>query len=566
MACLKDGNGGRVPPMPVVTLSAAQLRRLVGKDVPTAELAERMPGLGGDVAGVEGDSIHMEWFPNRTDLLTLEGTGRALRAFLGVKQGLAQYEVGKPRTELRVDPSVASVRPFAGLCFVRGVPFDDAYVQAVIDAQEKLTLSPGRRRRKIAIGIHDAKGIQGPFTYTCIGPQEKPFVPLNDTKPRTPQEILDAHPKGREYGHLVPGSGASRRFPVFLDSKGEVLSLPPVINAQRTAVSAATRDVLIDVTGTDLPSVKATIALLATGFAEQGGRIEAVTVHDASGSWTAPDLKPTERVLHVDDVTALLGRAFTGDEAAHCLRRLGHDAEAFDNKVHVRSPAWRFDLFHPVDLIEDVAIGWGYDRFPHDLPKAPHFGGKLPWQGLEDAARAALVGQGWHEAKTLTLSNPRAQWGHWGQPDGAAVQLLNPVLEDQTVLRTRLVPSLLGVLAGNRHRSLPQSLFEAGYVVAPDGKGGWPNRLHLAGVQLSAKAGFSDAKGLVQALLRDLRLDATLEAAQMPGYVAGRQGRIVVDGNTVGGFGELHPDTLVAFGLSAPCIAFELDLTAFSPA
>jgi phenylalanyl-tRNA synthetase beta chain len=548
--------------MPVVTLSATQLRRLIGRDVPTSELAERMPALGGDVAGVEGDSIHMEWFPNRTDLLTVEGTGRALRAFLGVKPGLAEYKVERPRTELRVDPSVAAVRPYAGLCFVRGVPFDEDYVKAVIDAQEKLTHSPGRRRRKIAIGVHDAKGVAGPFTYTVVGPKDKPFAPLGEPAPRTPGDIVATHPKGKEYGHLLPPG----RFPVFLDGQGEVLSLPPVINAQRTAVSAATRDVLVDVTGTDLASVKATVALLATGFAERGGTIEGVTVHDASGSWVAPDLKPAERVLHVDDVNALLGRAFTGEEAAQCLRRLGHGADAFDNKVHVRSPAWRFDLLHPVDLAEDVAIGWGYDRFPDALPKAPSFGGRLAHQALEDAAREALAGLGWHEAKTLTLSDAKAQWRNWGETDGPAVQLLNPVLEEQTLLRVKLVPSLLGVLAANRHRSLPQSLFEAGYVVEPDGQGRWPNRLHLAGVQLSAKAGFSDAKGVVLALLRDLRLDAALAPGDRKGLVAGRQGRILKGGPggpEVGWFGELHPDTLVAFGLAAPCIAFELDLAAF---
>lgn len=553
--------------MPVVTFDARELRRILGRDVPTATLVERMPHLGGEVAGVEGEALHMEWFPNRTDLLTLEGTGRAVRAFLDIQPGLTTYNVGKPKTELRVDASVAAVRPFAALCFVRGVPFDDAYVKSVIDAQEKLTLSPGRKRRKIAIGIHDARGTAGPFTYTTVGPNDKPFVPLGGGPAQTPAQIMANHAKGKEYGHLIPqpGKESERRFPVFLDSTGQVLSLPPVINAQRTAVTTATRDVLIDVTGTDQPSVKATIALLATGFAERGGTIEGVTVHDASGSWVAPDLKPSERVLHTDDVNRLLGHDFTGDEAAACLRKLGHDATAFDNKVHVRSPAWRFDLFHAVDLMEDVAVGFGYERFERTLPREGTFGGKLARQGLEDAARTALVGHGWNEAKTLTLSGPKAQWRNWGEPDGKAVQLLNPVLEDQTVLRVKIVPSLLGVLAANRHRSLPQRLFEVGHVVQPDGKGGWPNRLHLAGVELSAKAGFSDAKGLLLALLRDLRLDAGLEPDDKPGYVKGRQGKVVAGGKAVGHFGELHPDTVVAFGLAAPCTAFEVDLAAFAP-
>ncbi len=551
--------------MPVVTFSARELCRVIGKDLPVAELADKMPNLGGDVAEVKGDQISMEWFPNRTDLLVLEGTGRAMRAFLGVKPGLSEYPVAKPATALKVDPSVAAVRPYAALCFVRGVPFDDEYVKTVIDAQEKLTHSPGRRRRKIAIGIHDAAGIQGPFTYTTVGPEEKPFVPLNGTRPMTPREIMSLHEKGREYAHLIPMPDAAQhqRFPVFLDGKGEVLSLPPVINAQKTAVTAKTRDLLLDVTGTDLPSVKATIALLATAFAERGGRIEGVTVHDASGSWVAPDLRPSERTLHTDDVAAVLGRSFTGDEAAACLRRMGHDATAFDNKVQVRSPAWRFDLLHPVDLVEDVAVGFGYANFKDTLPQAGTFGAKLPGQRLEDAARAVLCGLGWSEAKTLTLSDDKAQWLAWGEPAADAVRVLNPALEEQTLLRVRLVPSLLQVLAANRHRSLPQRLFEAGHVVHQAADKQWRNRLHLAGVECAAKTGFSDAKGLVEALLRDLALKAELQPGDRKGVIAGRQGRILKDGREVGWFGELHPDTLVAFGLTAPCTAFELDLQAF---
>ena len=571
--------------MPVVTFRRRDLCRVIGRDVPLETLATRMPMMGGDLdkADATADAITIEWFPNRPDLLVLEGTGRALRAFLDAKPGLPQYTVGKAQTELKVDASVAAVRPYAALCFVRNVPFDEEYVQLVIDAQEKLTFSPGRRRRKVAIGIHDAGGLRGPFTYTAVGPKDKPFVPLNETRPMTPEQILKEHPKGIEYGHLLdtaaaPRAGAAaapaapggRRFPVFLDGAGEVISMPPVINAQRTAVTAATKDILIDVTGTDLKAVRQTVALLATCFAERGGTIEAVTVHDASGTWTSPDLRPSEHVLHTDDVATLLGLQWSGEDTAKALRRMGHDADAFDNKVHVKVGAWRQDILHPVDLMEDIGVGYGFDRFPGELPRAATFGGKLPHQDLEDALRALLVGHGWHEARTLTLSDAKAQWTKWGEPAGAAVRLLNPVVEDQTLLRMRLLPSLLHVLAQNRHRSLPQRLFEVGYVVEQGGKAkghkvskesmGWHNRLHLAGVEVAAKTGFSEAKGLVESLLRDARIPATLQAATKAGFIAGRSGAIQVKGQVVGHFGELHPDTVVAFGLTAPAVAFEMDL------
>ncbi len=540
------------PVVPVVTFERQDLCRLIGKEMTLDALAERMPMMGGDLDKIEGDAITIEWFPDRPDLLTLEGTGRALRAFLDVAPGLPEYPIQKGAATLTVDASVAAVRPHAALCFVRGVPFDDHYVQTVIDAQEKLTLAPGRKRRKIAIGIHDAAGLEGPFHYTCVSGDDKPFVPLQETRAMTPAQIMEEHPKGREYAHLLPDG----KYPVFLDGAGEVISLPPVINAQKTSVTAETRDLLLDVTGTDAASVRQTIALLASGFAERGGTIESVTVTDASGSWECPHLKPTEHVLHMDEVTRLLGIPLSGDEAAACLRRMGHGAEAYDNQVLIQTPAWRFDVLHPVDLMEDVAIGHGFENFPGVLPNQVTVGGALPLQGVEDGARALLLGLGFSEARTLTLSNDADQWTHWGASAMDAVRVRNPVLEEQTMLRTRLLPSLLRVLSANRHRRLPQRLFELGYVVKES------NRMHLAAVETGPRVGFSDAKGLAETLVRDLGLDAQLRPSHIPGLIEGRQGDVIVDGVTVGHFGEIHPDVLVKFGLGAATIGVELDVEA----
>lgn len=543
--------------MPVVTFQRSDLVDLIGQDVPMDTLTERMPMIGGDLDKVEGEAITIEWFPDRPDLLTPEGTARALRAFLGIETGAADHDVAAPTTELRVDDSVAEVRPYAGLCFVRGVPFDDAYLQAVIDAQEKLTLAPGRKRRKIAIGIHDAAGIEGPFTYTCVGADEKPFVPLQWDGELTPAQIMDKHPKGQEYGHLLPDG----KYPVFLDGRGDVLSLPPVINAAKTTVTADTRDVLIDVTGTDPASVRHTIALLATGFADRGGTIEAVTVHDASGTWACPDMKSAEQVLEVDDVNRWLGLDLDAESMAQCLMRMGHHAEDYNTKVLVKTPAYRFDLLHPVDWMEDIAIGYGFENFDGHLPDRLTFGDALDHQELEDDLRALLIGHGFSEARTLTLSNDEHQWTRWGMEPGDAVRVRNSALEEQTLLRTWLTPSLLNTLAANRHRPLPQRLFEIGYVVNEE-DGRYRNRLRLAVVEQGAKTGFSDVKGLAQAILRDVSADAGLEATERPGFIAGRTGQIAREGQVIGHFGELHPDTIVAFGLGAATTAIELDVTA----
>jgi phenylalanyl-tRNA synthetase beta chain len=373
-------------------------------------------------------------------------------------------------------------------------------------------------------------------------------------KPMTPEAILAQHPKGKEYGHLVKG-----RFPVFLDGAGQVVSLPPIINAQATAVTAATRDLLLDVTGTDARAVRATIALLATCFAEAGGAIEAVSVKDAAGAWTSPDLKGREWTLHLDDVAALLGSDPGADAAAAALQRMGHDAQPFGNKLLVHTAAWRFDLLHPVDVIEEVAIGLGFDRIAAARPTTLTHAKALPTQAVEERVRTVMLGLGWTEAKTLTLSNPRDEAAAWGAPPVRAATILNPVLEEQTLLRTRIVPSLLRVLAQNRHRPLPQRLWEAGHVVEP---GTWRNRLRLAAVEVGSRSDFAGAKALAEAILRDTGIQGSLAPGKEPGLIAGRQGSIVRDGKPVGWFGELHPDTVVAFGLGAATVALEMQLDA----
>lgn len=545
--------------MPVVTFQRPDLCGLIGREFDSEFLGERMPMMGGDLDKLDGDAITIEWFPDRPDLLTPEGTGRALKAFLDVKPGMPTYEIDMATTELNVDPSVATVRPYAALCFVRGVPFDDAYLQTVIDAQEKITLAPGRKRKKIAVGIHDASGIKGPFTYTCIGADDKPFVPLAwDGDELTPAQIMEQHPKGQEYGHLLPDG----KYPVFLDGAGEILSLPPIINAAKTTVTAETRDILIDVTGLEPVSVRATIALLATGFADRGGRIEAVTVHDASGTWNCPDLKPAERTLDVQQVQKWLGLDIDSDDMAACLMRMGHQAEGFGNKILVHTPSWRYDILHPVDLMEDIAIGHGFENFEGELPRHITYGGDLDHQSLEDKLRVLMLGHGYFECRTLTLSNESDQWIKWGLSKEMVADHMSPVrvansaLEDQNLLRHWLTPSLLGTLAANKHRPLPQRIFEIGYVVPK----GTANSLRFSAVAQAAKTGFSEAKGLAEAIVRDLELDVELVAGHWPGFVDGREGNIMHKGEMIGHFGELHPDTLVNFELGAATIAVELDL------
>lgn len=543
--------------MPVVRFAARDLVRLLGKPIPKEELAEAIPQIGGEVKDASGEDWEVELFPDRPDLFTVEGTARALRQYLGIAPGLARYKVAPPRATLRVDPSVKGVRPHIQGAFVRDVPMNERLLESLIALQEDLHWGLGARRRRVAIGVHDARALAPPFTYKAVGPRDVRFVPLAETRPMDPAQILAEHPKGRDYAHLIE----NERFPLIVDAKGQVLSLPPIINGTLTTVRADSRDLFLDVTGTDAWAVGRALNLIATSLAEAGGHVEAIQLEGTAPAVT-PDLSPERRALDVAYANAWLGVDFDAAHVAECLRRTGFGASPAGTKVDVEVPAYRADIFHDVDLVEDVAIGHGLHRFTHAPLSTPTTGAPLVGSLLAEKARRALVGQGFLEVMTLSLSNDEDQFVRMGEPAGWAVRVKNPATTEHTCLRVRLLPSVLNVLSKNTHRDLPQMLFEVGMATV-EGPDGMPRATRrIAGAAVGAKLGFSDAKGIVAALARDLawsppREQLAVEAASAPWFVPGRAARIA---GREGAFGELHPRTLQAFGLGYPAVAFEFDL------
>ncbi|MFO1534000.1 MAG: phenylalanine--tRNA ligase subunit beta, partial [Thermoplasmatota archaeon] len=169
--------------------------------VPRDDLVARVPMMGGAYDGEDEDGhLLFEFFPNRPDLLSIEGLARACRAFFDVAPGLPRFEVAAPTDTVTIESSVTKVRPHIGFARVRGLRLDDRRLAQLIELQERLTVGPGRKRRKVAIGIHDAAPVRGPFTYKAVARDSVRFVPLGMTEALTPEEIFAKHEKGRLYG------------------------------------------------------------------------------------------------------------------------------------------------------------------------------------------------------------------------------------------------------------------------------------------------------------------------------------------------------------------------------
>lgn len=539
--------------MPVINFNLDDLKGMIGTDVPTQLLLDRIPMIGASLDKFDPITMEasIEFFPNRPDLFSVEGAARAMRAFLDIAPGMRKYDLTDSGITMSIDPNVADIRPFVVAGVVRDVVMNDAMIRSLMELQEKLHLTIGRKRSKVAIGVHDLDMVQPPFVYKAVQPDSISFIPLARTEQMTMREVLEKHEKGKDYRHLVEDKPL---FPVILDKNGDVLSFPPIINGARTTVTDRTKNIFIDVTGTDLNAISGVLNIVATSIAERGGNLQTVKLKGGPLK-TTPVLKPKVWDLDIAYANSWLGLDLSGAEMCRYLARTGYDALPKGKVLKVQLPPWRMDIIHPADLVEDLAIGYGYENFGRSGPMAQTVGGERTSERASDLVRQLMVGFGFWEVTTLTLTSKDDLFAKMRSPEGDVVEVLNPVSEDHNCLRCTLMPSLLAVLRKSKHRDLPQRIFEVGDVVI----GGKRHR-HLAAMSIHPKASFTEIKSIVEGLMRDMSAPNDLVPSRSEMYLPGRGAQIVYEGETIGTFGELHPEVIVNFELGYPIVGFELDL------
>jgi phenylalanyl-tRNA synthetase beta chain len=535
--------------MAIITLPYKYLERLTRTDRKT--ILDKIALIGSDVERTEEDHADVEFFPDRPDLFSPEGVARAMRGYLGIETGLPSYPVKTSGISFTIDPKLADIRPVLGAAVIRGVKFDDESIQSIMALQESLHWAVGRGRSKVAIGIHDMDTVKPPFHYIA-SPRTRKFVPLDYAEEMTMDEILDKHPKGRDYAKIV------RDFPLFpliVDKDDHVLSFPPIINGERTRVTIDTKNILLDTTGTDQRAVGVAVNIICTAMAEAGATIETVEI----GGVQTPTLAPAERTVSVKECSRLLGIELTPASMAELLKKMRYGAvPSGKGKVKVQVPCYRADIMHDWDIFEDVAIAYGYDRIIDAPPATFTVGKPHPVQVNAALAREAFTGLGYLEVMPFTLTNEDVLFGRMQREEKTGVlHVMHPISIENTVVRTELLPLLLEFLTINRHRELPQRLFTVGDVVLDC-------RTHqqAAGVSTHPDADFSEAYASADAVLHELSIDYTVKESEDPAFIDGRRGDIVVAGKTVGVFGEVHPAVLVAFELEHSVAAFEFDLRA----
>ncbi len=538
--------------MPTIKIDKQDLLNLIGKSIADEQLEETINLIKPEVEEISDKELTYEISPDRPDLFSVEGLARAVRSYLAIETGLIQYSVDKPILKAKVE--AIPERPFVVVAVIREVKLTDEFVASLMNLQEVLHATLGRNRKKMAIGVHDFDKIKGPIVYKTVDPQTK-IVPLQMPEEMSLAEILEKHPKGKEFAFVVKDM---QNYPVIVDQEG-IFSFPPIINGERTKVTPHTKNLLVEITGTDKATVEKALDILVCSLAERGTKIEGVLVNNE----VTPKMEVKRMEISLNDVNKLIGLKLTEDEVSKILERMGYGVVDVKKGLIVGLiPAYRADIMHPVDVIEDVAIGYGLNNLEPELPSLGTVGKPHPLEKLGDKIRHIMIGFGYQELLLPVLTNPNDIFVKMDIKPKPVIEIENPISDQYMMMRPWLTPGLMRVLSANKHTEYPQRIFEIGDVVLPaDNEVMSDSIKKLAIASCHSKASFTEIKSIVESLLANLGIqNYSVVAHASPHYIVGRAAEVVVGGKPICNFGEIHPKVLEKFALEMPVAVAELNV------
>lgn len=517
----------------------------------TPEIEDKITLFGTPLENINKDVVEIEVFANRPDLISLDGFIRSFKRFLGKETEIKSYGLKKPEKDYKVyvDKSTKEIRPYVACAIVKKIGFNEERLKDLINMQEKLATTLGRNRKKVAIGVYPLDKVSFPLKYEAVGPQEIKFKPLGSKTELIAEEILAIHPTGRKYADLLK---EYKKYPVFIDSKKNILSMPPVINSENSGkVDTGTKELFIECTGTDKATVEKTLILMATSLAESGGIIYQVEIIDGN-SYVTPLLENQKTKLSIINVNKLLGLDLNENQIQKLLEKMGHSYK----RGVVESQPWRIDILHEVDLIEDIAIAYGYNNLVPEVPNISTVGEESRQSLTKRKLSEILIGLGMLEISTYHLIKP-SEASNLDIKE--ALELLDSKNEYK-YLRPNLLVPLLRIISENKDSEYPQKLFEMGRVFNKNNQkenGIEEGDNLILGI---TPANSTEIKKHLDYLFKALNMGYKIKELTSHGLIDGRTCAVFVNGKQIGYFGEVHPNTLKIHGISMPLSIAEISL------
>ncbi|MGI0092173.1 MAG: phenylalanine--tRNA ligase subunit beta [Nitrososphaerales archaeon] len=548
--------------MPVIQLSLSRLEQYCKKKADERKIIEILPYLGLDIEDQAGDIVNIEYSPNRPDFSSEAGVARALVGLLGIETGPPKYFF--PPSNFKVSLSgteIKQTRPFIHAIYSE-IPLTDENIKQLIAMQEDLHNGIGRKRSKVAIGIHNAEVISNQIRLYATRDEKFSFVPLGSTKNQNIREILSSTDQGLAYRKLLSGS-----YPILEDSRGNVLSMPPIINGELTRLRPGLSRLFIDLTGTDERALDATTAIVASMLHDSGGKVYSVEIQQDVGNFWTPDMSPKTMRFDLELTNGILGEEFSVSDAARALERSRIGLYGNGDAIIAR---YRYDIIHPIDLVEEVALGFGIQKFAAQNLKSSLIGSFSKRQKKIDLVIDVLVGMELTEIWNLSLTSLE-QVTHCKRT--GLIKVEDSKSQSFEFLRCDIIASLLATLGASTHQEYPQRIFEQAPVfkISEETVSSIAEEDHVSVVIADSGVNYSMIRSVIDGLFRLLLGEKTSISfkqlqEELEPFALGRSAVISMkgaDSSEIGVVGEISPKFLERYGLKVPASAFELNLEPF---
>ncbi len=545
--------------MPTIDISLEDLKSLVGRKIPDKELSsEAILFAKGEIESIEGKKAKVDVKDtNRPDLWSVEGIARELRGFYGKEKGIPKFKVRESGVTATVDSALKSIRPRGAYAIAKNVKVTEEFLEQLIQMQEKICETFGRKRKEVAIGIFDFDKVSGNVKYYAASPKTE-FVPLGYKSKMSLEEILRVHPKGKEYGKLLM---EHKKYPLLVDEKGEVLSMPPIINSEHSGkVTTETKNLFIDVTGFNQETIETALEIVCAALADRGALIESVRVDYGKEKTDTPQFKEKQVSVPIELVEKLFGEKLSGREMAGLLEKKRMSAVKKGNSLLVKYPSYRVDILHPVDIVEDMLIAYGYNKIKPEKISLAVRGKELPEQKTIEAVRECCIGMQLQEVLTFTLTSREKQEEKMLLSKQEFVEIENPVSSEFAVLRKSIIPELLAFLSKNKHCEFPQKVFEIGKTLSlkPGTETGVKESNTLCIVLSGKSENFTSIKAHFNALCDSMGWKHSAVEKDHASFKAGRCALVKANGKQ-GIIGELSERVMKQFDLEMPTVVLELE-------
>lgn len=548
--------------MPVVNILKTRIKSVFpNKNI--EKILVKLPFLGLDIEGIDKEKIRVEYNPNRPDFSSDTGIFRSLKGLLNEAVGLPLFRYSSDKLyQITIDPQVKKIRPILLFFVAKNKEINNFILNQLISMQEDLHNGIARGRKKAAIGIHDLNAIEFPLIYNTRAAHTS-FIPLDQTQPFKFKEILSDLEVGKKYSSLLKNM---HQYPTIADRNNQILAFPPIINSNNTKINDKSNNLLIEITGTNLETCKSILAILAYYLYDEGYEIFSGIIHDDKSTFSSLRLLK-DNAISVDTniIKSYLGLNLSTREIIQILNRCRIEVSITNNKkIKCFVPPYRNDIINSIDIVEEVAIGYGIDNIKSSIPSfliSP--GVRNEYFKKIDELKETLTGLGFLEMVNFTLIDQTISsiFNYDDKELLEKIKVNESKSKEHEFLRTNILSSLINNLSYNVHEEYPQKVFEIGKTFSFKNK--IVEQWNLGVLIASNKSNYTEAKSIAQSIFQ-INFGKQIITRRNDNnnlFLKGRCAEILYESKTIGFIGEVNPDLITKFNLHIPLSAFELNLS-----